>query len=119
MTDFTLGSTPQVPPETNAAIAAWMRNQGWVVAAARWHMDPDGGFHIWQEDEPRAGRSHALWVSQSMVGHLPAQQLIKALDSEDVAEEIRISLKIRIEERGDGYRVSIVSRRSGEYGTEK
>jgi hypothetical protein len=37
------------------------------------------------------------------------------LDSEGMAEEIRISLKMRIQERGDGYRVSIVSRRSGEW----
>jgi hypothetical protein len=37
------------------------------------------------------------------------------LDSEGMADEIRISLKMRIQERGDGYRVSIVSRRSGEW----
>jgi len=36
------------------------------------------------------------------------------LNSEGMAEEIRISFKVRIEERGDGYRVSIVPRRSGE-----
>jgi hypothetical protein len=114
MADFAPGSNPQVPPETDTAIAAWMGNQGWTVAPARWEMDPETGFHVWQEDEPPIGRSHALWVAESMVRRLSATQLVEVLDDEGVAEEIRISYKIRIEERGDGYRVSMVPRRSGE-----
>ena len=113
MTDFTPGSNPQVPPESNAAIAAWMGEQGWNVPPARWEMDPEAGFHVWQEEEPKAERSHALWVSEFMVRHLSAEQLVKVLNSEDMAEEIRISFKVRIQERGDGYRVSVVPRRSG------
>jgi len=106
---------PQVPPETNAAIVAWMGDQGWHVAPARWEMDPEAGFHVWQEAEPTRGRSHALWIAESMVSHLSAEQLVNVLDSEGMAEEIRISFKMRIQERGDGYRVPIVSRRSGEW----
>lgn len=119
MADFTLGSNPQVPPETNEAVARWMRNEGWNVAPARWEMDPDGGFYIWQEDEPQRGRSHALWVAESMVRNLSAEQLVGVLGSEGLAEEIRISFKVRIQERGDGYRVSIVPRRSGESRTQE
>jgi len=115
MTDHTSGSQPQVPADTDAAISAWMGKQGWRVAPGRWHLDPDGGFHTWQEEQPRAGGTHALWISESMVRRLSAEQLLAALNSEDVGNEIRISIKIRIEERGDGYRVSIVSRNSGEW----
>jgi hypothetical protein len=50
-----------------------------------------------------------------MVRRLRAAQLVEALSSEDVADEIRISIKVRIQERGDGYRVSAVSRSSGEW----
>ncbi|MDQ3223980.1 MAG: hypothetical protein M3Q75_11000, partial [Gemmatimonadota bacterium] len=57
----------------------------------------------------------ALWISESMVRRLSAEQLVETLNSEDIGEEIRISIKIRIEERGDGYRVSAVSRKSGEW----
>jgi hypothetical protein len=106
---------PQVPPEINAAIIAWMGDQGWHVAPAQWKMDPEAGFHVWQETEPTAGKSHALWIAESMVSRLSAEQLVDVLDSEGMAEEIRISLKMRIQERGAGYRVSIVSRRSGEW----
>ena len=115
MTDSTLGSNPQVPPESDAAIVAWMGKQGWNVAPARWERDQEAGFHVWQEDEPKVDRSHALCFSESMVRHLSAEQLVKVLNSEDMAEEIRISFKVRIQERGDGYRVSIVPRRSGEW----
>jgi hypothetical protein len=114
MTDFTHESHPQVPPQTDAAIVGWMRNQGWRVAPARWEMDPDAGFYVWQEAEPERGRSHALWVTESMVRELSAEQLVKVLNSEHLAEEIRISYKVRIQERGDEYRVSTVPRRSGE-----
>lgn len=114
-TDLTPGSTPQVPPESNAAIVAWMGTQGWKVAPARWEMDPEAGFHVWQETEATAGKSHALWIAEPMVRHLSAEQLVNVLNNEGMAEEIRISFKMRIQERGDGYRVSIVSRRSGEW----
>jgi hypothetical protein len=114
MADSARGSNPQVPPESNAAVAVWMRNQGWNVASARWEMDPEIGFHVWQEDEPPIGRSHALWVDESMVRRLSAEQLVNVLNREGVAEEIRINFKVRIQERGDEYRVSVVPRRSGE-----
>ena len=119
MTDFTPASGPHVPPESNAAIAAWMGNQGWNVGPARWEMDPEAGYHVWQEDKPTGDRSHALWVAESMVRHLSAEQLVEVLSSEDMAEEIRISFKVRIQERGDGYRVSVVPRRSGEWKREE
>lgn len=109
------GSNPQVPPEINAAIAAWMGSRGWKVASARWETDQEIGFHVWQEEKPTAETSHALWVSESMVRQLSAEQLLKVLNSEDMAQEIRISLKARIQERGDEYRVSVVPRRSGEW----
>ena len=106
---------PQVSPEIDAAIIAWMGDQGWHVGPARWEMDPETGFHVWQEAEPTRGRSHALWIAESMVRHLSAEQLVNVLDSEGMAQEIRISFKIRIQERGAGYRVAIVPRRSGEW----
>ena len=78
-------------------------------------MDPDGAFYVWQEREPTQGRSHALWVEEAMVRQLSPEQLLQILDSEAVAEDIRISFKVRIEERGAEYRVSVVPRRSGEF----
>jgi hypothetical protein len=78
-------------------------------------MDPELGFYVWQEPEPPQGRSHALWIAEPMVRHLSAEELIEVLDREAVAEEIQISFKVRIQERGAGYRVSVVPRRSGEY----
>ncbi len=113
--EFTMGSDPQVPPETDAAIVAWMQSHGWKVARARWQLEPDLGFHVWQEEDSTGERSHALWISEPMVRHLSAEQLIQVLNREDMAEEIRISFKIRIEERGDEYRVGVVPRRSGEW----
>ena len=115
MTDFTSGSHPQIPTGSDAAIAAWMGKQGWRSAPGRLHTDPDGGFYIWQEEGQKPGGTHALWVSEGMVGRLSAERLVEVLNSEDVADEIRISLKIRIEERGNDYRVSVVSRSSGEW----
>lgn len=109
------GRHPQVPPETDAAIASWMGIQGWKVGPARWETDLEAGFHVWQEEEPTGDRSHALWVSEAMVRHLSAERLVQVLNSEDMADEMRISYKIRIEERGDEYRVSVVPRRSGEW----
>lgn len=114
-TDLTLKRNPQVPPESDAAIVAWMGNHGWKVEPARWEMEPEEGFYVWQETGPTAGKSHALWIAESMVRNLSAGQLVAVLDSEGMADEIRISLKMRIQERGAGYRISIVSRRSGEW----
>jgi hypothetical protein len=105
---------PQLPPETDAAVAEWMRSHGWNVGPSRWEMDPDSGFHVWQEDEPAVGRSHALWLAESIPRHLSAEDLISVLNGQDVAQEIRISFKVRIQERGEGYRISPVPRRSGE-----
>ena len=114
MADAGQRSGATLPAETDAAVSAWMRNQGWNVTRARWEVDPDNGIFVWQEDEPTRGKSHALWVADYMVRHLSAEQLVGVLDSEGMAEEIRISFKVRIEERGDEYRVSVVPRRSGE-----
>jgi hypothetical protein len=104
---------PHLPLESDEAVAHWMRSHGWNVSTAGWELDPEAGFHVWQ-DEPTSGRSHALWVAESMVRHLSADELIQVLNSEGVAEEIRINSRIRIEERGEEYRVSPVPRRSGE-----
>lgn len=106
---------PAIPPEIDVGISTWMRSHGWQVTTARWEMDPETGFHIWQEEAPQVGRSHALWVAEPMVRHLKAEELIDVLNRERVAEEMRISFKVRIEERGAEYRVSIVPRRSGEF----
>jgi hypothetical protein len=113
MADFTPGN-PQLSPETDAAVAGWMRSHGWKAGPARWEMDPELGFHVWQEDEPPVGRSHALWVAESMFRHLSAEELVNVLDSEGVAVEIQVNFKVRIQERGAGYRISTVPRRSGE-----
>lgn len=82
---------------------------------ARWETESEAGFHVWQEHHPSAEGAHALWVSDAMVKHLSAEQLVRVLDREEMAQELRISLKIRIEERGDEYRVSVVPRSSGEW----
>jgi hypothetical protein len=50
-----------------------------------------------------------------MVRQLKAEELIDVLNREKVAEDIRVSFKVLIEERGNGYRVSVVPRRSGEF----
>jgi hypothetical protein len=115
MTEPTPASHPRVPAETDAAIIEWMGAFGWRVAPGRWHLDPDGGFHIWQETARTTGGVHALWISEPIIKRLPAPQLIEVLNGEDVANEIRISTKIRIQERGAEYRVSVVSRASGEW----
>jgi hypothetical protein len=114
MKDVVSQSGPQLPPGTDAAIAAWMQAKGWRVTPTRLELDPEVGFFVWQEDEPRLGRSHALWVAESMVRSLLPKELVEVLDAEGVAEEMRISFKVRIQERGDGYRVSTVPRPSGE-----
>lgn len=106
--------TPELPASTDAAIIGWMRRHGWSVLPARWERDPDGGFYVWQEDVFRVGRPHALWITARMISHLSAEELVRVLDQEGVAEEIQINFRVRIEERGAEYRVSPVPRRSGE-----
>jgi hypothetical protein len=94
---------------------AWMGERGWKVGPARLEKDPEPGFHVWQENGGLARISRALWISESMVRRLKAEELIALLDKEDMAQEIRISIKVRIEERGNEYRISVVPRRSGEW----
>ena|SRR5918997_425041 len=115
MTDTTPGANPKVPPRTDTAIVGWMKQHGWTVAKARWETEQEGGFHVWQEIGKSPGTSHALWISDSMVRNLSADQLIQVLDGEEMDQELRISLRMRIEERGSEYRISVVSRRSGEW----
>jgi hypothetical protein len=110
---------PPVPPETEVAVARWMRSHGWQVQPARWEADPELGFYAWQEPQPQLGRSHGLWIAEPMVSGLSAEELIGVLEREAVAEEIQISFRVRIQERGAGYRISVVPRRSGEYRREE
>jgi hypothetical protein len=119
MTDAKPGSNPKIPSKIDSAIVAWMKQHGWTVAKARWEMEPELGFFVWQEIGKSPGTSHALWVSDSMVRRLSAEQLIAVLDKEEMDQEIRISLRMRIEERGSEYRISVVSRRSGEWKQEQ
>lgn len=106
---------PGVPPETDAALVKWMGEQGWKVGPARLEREPEIGFHVWQEEGKSSGTAHALWVSEPMVRHLSAGQMVDVLEREEMAQEIRISLRVRIEERGTEYRISVVPRRSGEW----
>ena len=101
-------------PESEAAVAAWMKRQGWKALPVRREEDPDLVFYVWQEDEPPIGRSHALWIEDAMLENLSPEQLVQVLEREKVAEDIRINFKVRIQERGAEYRVSVVPRRSGE-----
>ena len=117
MTDVT--PDPVVSAEIDRAVARWMKKHGWSVSPARWEIEPESGFHVWQETGKAPGLSHALWVSESMVRHLSAEQLIEVLDKEEMDQELRISVRMRIEERGSEYRVSVVSRRSGEWKQEQ
>ena len=119
MTDAEPGSNPKVPSKIDAAIVAWMKQHFWTVAEAHWEMEPESGFHVWQETGKSPGTSHALWISDSMVRRLSADQLIQVLNHEEMDQEIRISLRVRIEERGSEYRISVVSRRSGEWKQEQ
>ena len=97
-------------------MSAWMRGRGWQVNPVRWEVDdPNMGFYVWQEEAPSMGKGHALWLDEAMIRHLKAKELVQVLEREAVAEEIRISYKVRIEERGAGYRVSVVPRKSGEF----
>lgn len=112
--ELDLAENPTLPPQTDATVSAWMRKHTWTVMPARWETEPEMGFYVWEEETP-AGRSHALWVEEAMVRHLTPEQLVDVLDREGVAEDIRINFKVRIEERGAEYRVSVVPRRSGEF----
>jgi hypothetical protein len=105
---------PELPAGADAAITGWMKRHGWTVLPARREKDPDAAFYVWQEDVFRVGRPHALWVEEPVIGHLPPDELIRVLDREGVAEEIRINFRVRIQQRGAEYRVSPVPRRSGE-----
>jgi hypothetical protein len=113
MTDVT--PNPAVSPEIDTAVTKWMKKHGWTVGRARWEIEPGSGFHVWQETGRPPGLSHALWVSESMIKQLSARELIQVLDSEEMDQEIRISIRMRIEQRGSEYRISVVSRRSGEW----
>jgi hypothetical protein len=107
---------PPIPADTEAAVSAWMKGRGWRVRPVGWEVDdPNMGFYVWQEEVPSTGKVHALWLDEAMVRHLKPKELVRVLERESVAEEIRISYKVRIEERGDGYRVSVVPRKSGEF----
>ena len=101
-------------PKSDAAVIAWMQGHGWKVSNGRRWEDPDLVFYIWQEEEPSTGRSHALWIDEAMLEDLTPEQLVEVLDREGVAQDIRINFKVRIQERGAEYRVSVVPRRSGE-----
>ncbi|HEX6406005.1 MAG TPA: acireductone synthase [Gemmatimonadales bacterium] len=112
-------ATPPIPADTEAAVSAWMRGRGWQVHPVRWELDdPNMGFYVWEELSS-IGKVHALWLDEAMIRHLKAKEVVQVLEREGVAEEIRISYKVRIEERGAGYRVSVVPRRSGEFGRVK
>jgi hypothetical protein len=119
MTETMPESNPKVPPKIDSVIVAWMKLHGWTVAKARWEREPESGFHVWQETGKSHGTAHALWVSDSMVRRLSPEQLIEVLDNEEMDQEIRISLRMRIEERGSEYRISVVSRKSGEWKQEQ
>jgi hypothetical protein len=114
ITDLNPGPA-RIPPESNTAIVAWMGGHGWKVAPARWETDPETGFHVWEEEQATGGRTHALWIEDAMVRNLSAEQLVEVLNHEGLADELQFSFKVRIQERGDGYRVAIVPRRSGEW----
>jgi hypothetical protein len=101
-------------PESDAAVTAWMKSRGWKVLPGRREQDPDLVFYVWQEDEPSVGRSHALWIDEAMLEDLSPEELLQVLEQEGVAQEIRINFKVRIQERGAEYRISVVPRRSGE-----
>jgi len=93
-----------------------MRGRGWQVNPVRWQTEePNMGFYVWQEEVSSIGKVHALWLDEAMIRHLKAKELVQVLERESVAEEIRINYKVRIEERGAGYRVSVVPRKSGAF----
>jgi hypothetical protein len=78
-------------------------------------MDLENGFHVWEAEARENGRAHALWIAETMVRRLTPEELVAVLNRERVFEDIRASFKVRIEERGEEYRVSVVPRKSGEF----
>ena len=92
-----------------------MQSQGWKAAGALHHAEPEGGFYVWREETAGEGKSHMLWVAEEMVHRLGPAELVGVLKQERVAEDLKISFRLRIEERGTEYRVSLVPRRSGEF----
>jgi hypothetical protein len=104
----------RIPPETDAEVVRWMNGHGWKVGPAVRRQEPEGSFYVWQEDGGHV-TSHSLWVAEEMTSKLKADELISVFKRERLAEDIRISFRIRIEERGTEYRVSLVPRRSGEF----
>ena len=105
----------RIHPDTDAEVVRWMNGHGWKVGAAVRHEEPEGGFYVWREDGGKEVNSHTLWVAETMVSKLGPQELIAVFKRERLAEDLRISFRIRIEERGTEYRVSLVPRRSGEF----
>jgi hypothetical protein len=111
--------THPIPQATDTAVVHWMKARGWDVAPGRHHeLEPGSWFYVWHERSPQ-GNPHALWVADSMVHQLGPQDLVAVLDRERIAEDLRISFRVRIEERGTEYRVSLVPRRSGEFRVEE
>ena len=106
---------PPIPAETDAAVSAWLKKHGWDGAHSRLEMDPENGFHVWEAEARENGRAHALWIAETMVRRLTPEELVAVLNRERVFEDIRASFKVRIEERGEEYRVSVVPRKSGEF----
>jgi hypothetical protein len=90
-----------------------MTGHGWRVAPAQWAMDPETGFYVWQEQKAQ-GEVYALWAAEPMIGHLSARELVDVLNSEGVAEDLRTSFRVQIQERGDEYRVRPAPRRPRE-----
>lgn len=70
---------------------------------------------MWEAEARENGRAHALWIAETMVRRLTPEELVAVLNRERVFEDIRASFKVRIEERGEEYRVSVVPRKSGEF----
>ena len=91
-----------------------MHGHGWKVGPAIRHLEPEGGFYVWREDSDGV-KSHSLWVAETMVHNFRPDQLVEIFKRERLAEDLRVSFRIRIEERGTDYRVSLVPRRSGEF----
>ena len=105
----------RIDPETDAHVMRWMAAHGWRVGPALRHTEPEGGFYVWREDSPGEVKSHALWVAETMVHNLRPDELMAVFKRERIAEDLKISFRLRIEERGTDYRVSLVPRRSGEF----
>ena len=104
----------RIPPDTDAAVVRWMHAHGWKVGPANRQVEPEGEFYVWREESDGV-KSHALWVAETMVHNLRPDQLVEVFKRERLAEDLRVSFRIRIVERGTEFRVSLVPRRSGEF----